>query len=586
MKEHAKKSKDNVIDEVSEAVESGGILAQFLDFIGVIGRGLEVGFSIVDKIFKPLELVTNAISVLRNLLDRSSLNRVSDSEVYEQKKRKKDALALFGVVGFGLGVGVITSTGVGALALIASGYVVTASKLFYLHRQTAKKIKASEHEQKAKGQNILQLLKKDKPTKEDLYELSAYVNEYLEKYHQVEHKKEKQKERIFDMGSTILVTVAFVVAAVVAAAFPPLLIPMGFIGLGIVMLGPAKKLFNWASKKYPRIFSFGRKSKEKASAQDKAKTEKYEILNEMLASASSSVSSSVSGTSAPVSFSSAANDMLHRYEAQRAAQKMAEEKVRAEARAMVEAKETLQANQEEMRRQLVALQEELIRAVEAVNSSSKVEKSSLEALRSALRERESVESRVTSEAQLLGMGREQFKNIFSDPNHADFLRYQPLIQEYSNALRKEAQTRAQNEVDNLDLSEKRKRQVPLEESYVSLEESCRLLDAQIENSDRNLARSLGVNAHGAGPIRNLGLEDVQPQREHSPEEARIYNDSHLMGIPPHVSAIEASESNSHLSMVRGLDIFEHHDTSHPFYEKPKVSDEGDGESEGQSGLSA
>ncbi len=527
------KRKDPVFEAVMESVESGGVMAQFLDFVGVVSRGLEIGFSIADKIFKPLELVTNALSLLRNFSTRSALDRAADPKEYARKKRKKDVLALFGTVAVGLGFGVLFASGVGAVALIAAGYVVAGVKSFYLNRETGKKIKTFQEKQKERAQKIVEILQKEKPTREDFLYLSEESRNYLEKHAEIKEKKEKRKDRSIDMAFTVLTTIAFVAAA----AFPPLLLPMGAVGVGLIALGAGRNLVNWAKKKFPRIFSFGSKSKDETDDQkkshQKAKDKKYKILNEMVASVTST--SSQSSQSSGSSFTEMANGMLHRYEVACALEKRAREAEEKEAAARSAHESAL----EESQHQLEALERELETSALAVNAAARRAQASFENIRAASREQEMIESRVISEAQLLGMGPKEFVEKYSDPNHEDFSKYQPLLREFSNAFIKVDQAREENRVANLELREKQDRQF-------GLDEACFLLRSEIENASRNLSRAAASEGHSV----HEGVESF------SHHEGSTVDSSPpsmgLMGRFPH------AEINP-LGTILGLHVFDHRD---------------------------
>jgi hypothetical protein len=282
-----------------ETIEKMGTATRFLDLVAGACRKLEMGCSIAEKVFKPLEFMTAALGTVGTLISHQNLDRTAHD--YEEKKNKKLSLIGFGVLAAGLGLGVIFFTGIGAIVLIAAGYVVSAAKMAYLHHYTAKNLKVAHKEQLSLAQQVKDLLSKPQPSKDDFHVLSEYANKYVQESSRIQHKQHKQSDRKIDIALTGLAAVAFVLAV----AFPPVLMVMGAIGLGIVAVTAGRKLFQWAKDKYPNILKFGKKLPPEVSAKD----QKYKILNEMIASVTPS-------GEAPTSFAATANAMLHRYEQQ------------------------------------------------------------------------------------------------------------------------------------------------------------------------------------------------------------------------------------------------------------------------------
>jgi hypothetical protein len=225
-----------------------------------------------ETLFKPLEVLTGFLSVTRAVVSRMNLDRrrnrdISSESEYQSKKRKRDVLAFLGLVAFGLSIAVLSSTGVGLIALYAGMSVISGFKLFYVHHRTAEKLKVQKLALESRSQEIKTLLAKDNPTAEDLKALAKKVDKYLKSHHRVSGKQNKQRERKIEIAVGVAVLVSFVVAAV----FPPVLIVMVGVGLGVMGLNVGRKIFGWARKKYLQ-------SKDQTHIQD----EKKKILDDLL----------------------------------------------------------------------------------------------------------------------------------------------------------------------------------------------------------------------------------------------------------------------------------------------------------------
>jgi hypothetical protein len=293
-----KNKKENADDFLEKSIEAGGGVARFLDLMERFGRAFMVSVGVAEKIFKPLEVLSSAVMALKSLLGRTVLDK--DHPEYEKKRQKKEVLAFLSVAAVGLGVGVMFSTGVGAIALIAGGYVISAVKSLFLIRETNKKITSVRLEQEGRAHRIKALLAEPAPTSAHFHELSDLAKAYLTEHHRLEEKKEKQKDRKIEIAFTLLAAVAFVGAAV----FPPLLFPLIGVGLLSVLGGGIRPLVQWVKAKVPRFFSWGKKTEHK---RHEGPNENFSIIDSALGQGAS--------------FSKSAHEMFERYEARLLAEK-------------------------------------------------------------------------------------------------------------------------------------------------------------------------------------------------------------------------------------------------------------------------
>lgn len=268
----AQKVVGSVDDKFDDFVDAGGNVSSLLQLLGdALGRFEKLSLG-AEGLFKPLEVLTAFLSVTRAVVSRINLERRKGKDVlsetdYQSKKNKRDVLAFLGLVTLGLSMAVFASTGVGLVAMYAGMSVVSSLKLFYVHHRTAQALKAKKSKLELKGLSIKSLLAKDHPTTEDLGILAKKIDKYLKVHHQISRKQEKQQERKIEMVGGIIVGVAFIVAA----AFPPLIVAMVAVGLGVMGLNAGRKIFGWVKRKY---------SKSQTSTHVEA--EKKKILDELV----------------------------------------------------------------------------------------------------------------------------------------------------------------------------------------------------------------------------------------------------------------------------------------------------------------
>jgi hypothetical protein len=292
MNEKIKKVK--LDDEVEVAIETAGGLARFLDLLERFGRVLRLGVAVAEKIFKPLEVLSSALMALNYLRSRVGLDRTK-AATYQRKKAKNEVLAFLSVVAVGLGAGTLMSTGVGAIALIAGGYLLSGIKSLYLIRETNKGISILQQEQASRASQMKAILEKTHPAKDDFHTLSKLAKTYVAEHHRLQEKKEKQKDRKIEIAFTLLATVSFVGAAV----FPPLLIPMVAVGLLSVVGNATRPLLSWVKKKVTALFSSGKKSADKAHGNSRTN---FSVIDSALGEGGS--------------FSKSAHAMFDRYQGQ------------------------------------------------------------------------------------------------------------------------------------------------------------------------------------------------------------------------------------------------------------------------------